>query len=178
LSVRFLSGEINSYPFSPAPLSNESQLILPHLLRLARHGWWPVGSQPAVDGLPSEDETVGWGPAGGYVYQKPFVEFFASEAVVDKLEDAVGTVKGEVDFLAGNRAVRPNHLPPRVPLRILFYHRKGELKTSVRDTERNAVTWGVFPGQEIVQPTIIEQESFLMWKVRASLGSNLSRTVE
>jgi methylenetetrahydrofolate reductase (NADPH) len=109
LSVRFLSGEINSYPFSPAPLSNESQLILPHLLHLAKHGWWPVGSQPAVDGLPSEDETLGWGPAGGYVYQKPFVEFFASEAIVEKLEETIGTVKGVVDFLAGNRAVRPNY---------------------------------------------------------------------
>lgn len=31
--------------------------------------------------------------------------------------------------------------------------------------ERNAVTWGVFPGQEIVQSTIIERESFLSWKV-------------
>ena len=30
---------------------------------------------------------------------------------------------------------------------------------------RNAVTWGVFPGQEVVQTTIIERESFLSWKV-------------
>jgi hypothetical protein len=30
---------------------------------------------------------------------------------------------------------------------------------------RNAVTWGVFPGQEIAQTTIIERESFLSWKV-------------
>lgn len=110
------------------------------------------------------------------MYQKPFVEFFASEAIVDKLEVAVGTVKGVVDFLAGNHAVRLNYLPPHIPLN--FYHRKGELKTSVRDTERNAVTWGVFPGQEIVQSTIIEQESFLMWKVRALLGLNSSRMVE
>jgi hypothetical protein len=28
------------------------------------------------------------------------------------------------------------------------------------------VTWGVFPGQEVVQTTIIERESFLTWKVR------------
>ena len=35
-------------------------------------------------------------------------------------------------------------------------------------TERNAVTWGVFPGQEIIQSTIIEQESFLTWKVRVA----------
>lgn len=33
------------------------------------------------------------------------------------------------------------------------------------DDGRNAVTWGVFPGQEIVQTTIIERESFLAWKV-------------
>ncbi|KAI9511116.1 methylenetetrahydrofolate reduct [Russula earlei] len=147
LNLRFLSGEISSYPFSPVPLSNESQLILPHLLRLAKHGWWPVGSQPAVDGLPSDDNTVGWGPAGGYVYQKPFVEFFASVSIVDKLEKAIGAVNGVVDFLAGNNA--------------------GELKTSLQDTERNAVTWGVFPGQEIIQSTIIEQESFLTWKDEA-----------
>ena len=28
------------------------------------------------------------------------------------------------------------------------------------------MTWGVFTGQEIVQSTIIERESFLTWKVR------------
>jgi hypothetical protein len=44
----------------------------------------------------------------------------------------------------------------------------------MQDTERNAVTWGVFPGQEIVQSTIIEQESFLTWKVRSLI---LSRSI-
>jgi hypothetical protein len=29
----------------------------------------------------------------------------------------------------------------------------------------NTVTWGVFPGKEIVQPTIIEEVSFRAWKV-------------
>jgi methylenetetrahydrofolate reductase (NADPH) len=148
LCLSFLSGEITSYPFSTAPLSSESQLILPHLLRLAGHGWWPVSSQPAVDGTPSEDDTVGWGPPGGYVYQKPFVEFFASEAIVERLERAIETMNGAVDFLAGNKA--------------------GEIKTNMQDAERNAVTWGVFPGQEIIQSTIIEQESFITWKVRIS----------
>jgi methylenetetrahydrofolate reductase (NADPH) len=42
---------------------------------------------------------------GGYVYQKPFVEFFASAAVVERLERAIGKVNGVVDFLAGNKAV-------------------------------------------------------------------------
>lgn len=29
----------------------------------------------------------------------------------------------------------------------------------------NAVTWGVFPGKEIVQPTVVDPISFLSWKV-------------
>jgi methylenetetrahydrofolate reductase (NADPH) len=45
--------------------------------------------------------------------------------------------------------------------------RKGDVRTSVQASERNAVTWGVFPGQEIVQSTIIEEESFLTWKDEA-----------
>ena len=30
-----------------------------------------------------------------------------------------------------------------------------------------AVTWGVFPGKEIVQPTIVEKTTFLAWKDEA-----------
>lgn len=29
----------------------------------------------------------------------------------------------------------------------------------------NAVTWGVFPGREIVQPTVVDSQSFGIWKV-------------
>lgn len=29
----------------------------------------------------------------------------------------------------------------------------------------NAVTWGVFPGREIVQPTVVDAASFAIWKV-------------
>jgi methylenetetrahydrofolate reductase (NADPH) len=29
----------------------------------------------------------------------------------------------------------------------------------------NAVTWGVFPGMEIIQPTVVDPISFLSWKV-------------
>ena len=31
----------------------------------------------------------------------------------------------------------------------------------------NAVTWGVFPGREVTQPTIVDQASFLAWKAEA-----------
>lgn len=42
------------------------------------------------------------------------------------------------------------------------------------DDGRNAVTWGVFPGQEIAQSTIIERESFLSWKACTSSSGPLS----
>lgn len=103
ICLRFLTFHASSWPFSPSPLSSESQLILPHLKRLAHLGWWPVGSQPAVDGARSEDETVGWGPRSGYVYQKAFVEFFVGEEEVRRLEGRVRERgKGEVDLLACN----------------------------------------------------------------------------
>ncbi|KAA1469427.1 methylenetetrahydrofolate reduct [Dentipellis sp. KUC8613] len=148
ICMRFLTSETTSYPFSPSPLSTESQRILPQLKRLARLGWWSVGSQPAVDGEPSEDPVIGWGPTGGYVFQKPFIEFFADEDVVKRLEKKVKEKgKGWVDYLAANF--------------------EGGFKSNVQEGQRNAVTWGVFPGQEIIQSTIIEQESFLTWKEEA-----------
>lgn len=42
---------------------------------------------------------------------------------------------------------------------------QGDFRSNVPDGGRNAVTWGVFPGQEIAQSTIIEKNSFLSWKV-------------
>lgn len=55
---------------------------------------------------------------------------------------------------------------------------QSNLRTNVDDDGRNAVTWGVFPGQEIAQTTIIEKESFLAWKVLlcAELLCDVTRT--
>jgi methylenetetrahydrofolate reductase (NADPH) len=35
----------------------------------------------------------------------------------------------------------------------------------------NAVTWGIFPGREIVQPTVVDPVSFLYWKVSSKVIS-------
>ena len=43
----------------------------------------------------------------------------------------------------------------------------GDLQTNAPSEGPNAVTWGVFPGKEIVQPTIVETISFLAWKDEA-----------
>lgn len=41
------------------------------------------------------------------------------------------------------------------------------MKTNTQTDGPNAVTWGVFPGQEIVQPTVVEASSFMAWKDEA-----------
>ena len=33
---------------------------------------------------------------------------------------------------------------------------KGEQMQNVGDNDINAVTWGVFPGKEIIQPTVVD----------------------
>ena len=55
----------------------------------------------------SSDEVFGWGPAGGYVFQKGFVEFFAEREDVERLEKKINS-KGDgwVDFFAANEEVR------------------------------------------------------------------------
>ncbi|KAH8117002.1 MTHFR-domain-containing protein [Phellopilus nigrolimitatus] len=142
LFIAHLYSKITSTPFSPAPLSPESLLILPHLENLTRRGWWTVFSQPAVDGASSADEVY------GYVFQKGFVEFFAEKADVDRLEERIRCKSdGWVHFFAANE--------------------KGEFRSNVPEGSRNAVTWGVFPGQEIAQSTIIERDSFISWKDEA-----------
>ncbi|KDQ61166.1 hypothetical protein JAAARDRAFT_55867 [Jaapia argillacea MUCL 33604] len=146
--LSYLHSQTQSTPFYPDPLSAESSLILQHLEKLTQRSWWTVGSQPAVDGAPSTDEIFGWGPSAGYVYQKGFVEFFAEKADVEKIEKKIQEEgSGWVDYFAGGI--------------------DGECVTNVPEGGRNAVTWGVFPGQEIIQTTIIEQESFLSWKDEA-----------
>lgn len=39
--------------------------------------------------------------------------------------------------------------------------------TNTKGETPNAVTWGVFPGQEIVQPTVVDGQAFKAWKDEA-----------
>jgi methylenetetrahydrofolate reductase (NADPH) len=54
-------------------------------LNLIKQGYLTVSSQPAVNGAASDDPVYGWGPKGGYVYQKAFIEFFISDKIVKDL---------------------------------------------------------------------------------------------
>ncbi|KAG9124492.1 hypothetical protein FRC07_011450 [Ceratobasidium sp. 392] len=145
LFLSYLRAEISTTPFSPTPLSAESESIISQLLTLTSHGLWTVASQPAVDAVLSSDPVVGWGPRGGRVFQKAFVEFFCEQELVGRLARAVEQFgDGWVTYFAGDS--------------------EDGFETNIADDGSNAVTWGVFPGQEVAQPTIIDRDSFLAWK--------------
>ncbi|ORZ13542.1 methylenetetrahydrofolate reductase-domain-containing protein [Absidia repens] len=144
---RYILGQLDSLPWSEDRLQTETDAIRQALTEINRRGYWSVGSQPSVNGVPSQDPVFGWGPKGGYVYQKAFLEFFVSPKQLEQIlkrfdQDPV------VTYYAMNR--------------------NGDLRTNVLDQEaQNAVTWGVFPGKEIVQPTLIERANFESWNEEA-----------
>uniref|UniRef100_A0A673U5S3 Methylenetetrahydrofolate reductase n=1 Tax=Suricata suricatta TaxID=37032 RepID=A0A673U5S3_SURSU len=116
----YLSGEPNQngykvtcLPWNDEPLAAETSLMKEELLRVNRQGILTINSQPNINGKPSSDPVVGWGPSGGYVFQK------------------------------------------------------GENITNAPELQPNAVTWGIFPGREIIQPTVVDPISFMFWKDEA-----------
>ncbi len=70
LFVRHISGDLEAIPWSEEGLNEESIAIREELLKLNRKGWWTVASQPAVNGVRSDDKLFGWGPKNGFVFQK------------------------------------------------------------------------------------------------------------
>jgi len=46
-------------------------------------------------------------------------------------------------------------------------NKSGVKYQNVSDEEVNAVTWGVFKGREIIQPTVVDATAFMIWKEEA-----------
>lgn len=130
-----------------ATLSPETAVITSELTALTTEkGYWTMASQPAVDGLPSTHTTHGWGPPGGFVFQKSFVEFFVDGSTFqDSLRPHLDRLhkEGEISYYAGNAA--------------------GEFASSEAPEAVHAVTWGSFAGKEIATATMVEEVSFRAW---------------
>ncbi|BFZ60016.1 methylenetetrahydrofolate reductase 1 [Saitoella coloradoensis] len=143
LFVRHVKGELRAIPWSEEGLAPESEAIRQHLIGLNQKGWWTVGSQPALNAKPSADAIFGWGPKNGWVFQKAFVEFFVSPEDWRELYERLKE-QPQISFYAGNR--------------------RGDHYSNMEQSDANVVTWGIFPGREVAQPTIIEEVSFRAWK--------------
>ncbi|KAG5647475.1 hypothetical protein DXG03_009410 [Asterophora parasitica] len=103
-------------------------------------------TNPAVNGARSDDKVFGWGPSNGFVYQKAYLEFFVTPALL---------------------TLPLKHIERDPNITYYVINNRGDLKTNTHSDGPNAVTWGVFPGKEIVQPTIVEAVSFMAWKDEA-----------
>ncbi|MCJ1286733.1 hypothetical protein MMC26_006079 [Xylographa opegraphella] len=155
LFIRFLINEVQSLPWSESPITSESDSIKKELVDLNQRGFLTINSQPSVNGAKSVDPTFGWGPPGGYCYQKAYLELLVSPQLISELIRRIEQVE-DITYYAVKKA--------------------GDLRTNSPGDGPNAVTWGVFPGKEIVQPTIVETISFLAWKDEAfRLGSDWAR---
>lgn len=156
LFVNYMSGKVASLPWCEAPVQPETDVLKEDLIDLNKRGLLTINSQPAVDGAKSSDPVNGWGPRGGYVYQKAYLEVLIHPHLIDEIINRMEQ-DPDITYYAVNNS--------------------GELQTNAdSDGGPNAVTWGVFPGKEIVQPTIVETISFLAWRDEFyHLGSEWSK---
>ncbi|OJK02461.1 hypothetical protein ASPACDRAFT_24908 [Aspergillus aculeatus ATCC 16872] len=143
--VDFLEGKLARLPWSDSPITAEANAIKDDLIELNKKGIFTINSQPAVNGVKSSHPVYGWGPKNGYVYQKAYLELLIPSYLLDDLIARI-----EKNGYLTYHAVSKN----------------GNLRTNTNDSP-NALTWGIFAGREIVQPTIVETVSFLAWKDEA-----------
>jgi len=149
LFVKFLStgSDVTQLPWCDEKPGLEMVGIRSQLCEMCRAGMLTINSQARVNGALSTDLVYGWGPAGGVVYQKAYVEFFCSPAMLKMLKEHFAKKK-DVDWMAISKG--------------------GDMQTSPNATGPvTAVTWGVFPGREIQQPTVVDAASFKAWKDEA-----------
>ncbi|KAJ2843734.1 methylenetetrahydrofolate reductase (NAD(P)H) met13, partial [Coemansia erecta] len=146
LFVQYCQGGLDALPWSDTPLQLESAPIQARLAQINGRGFLTINSQPSCNGAPSSDKMHGWGPPNGFVYKKAYLEFFVAP--------------GDMHALLGRLGAEPT-------LTYYAVNKRGKLLTNCPEDSPNAVTWGVFPGKEILQPTIVERVSFLAWKDEA-----------
>jgi len=139
--------KIERTPWCDSELSKETGLIAEKLAKVNMNGVLTINSQPSANCVDSSDPILGWGQPGGYVFQKAYLEFFTSEENVLALLQVLGRFPG-VNFQVVNNSGRVNF-------------------TNIKSKRPIAVTWGVFPGREIVQPTIVDPIAFNQWRTEA-----------
>jgi len=136
--------KVTKIPWEDDTLSEETSMISGRLADMNRRGVLTINSQPNVNAVSSTDPIFGWGNPNGYIFQKAYVEFFTSKENVDTLLEVLKQF-------------------PNVNYHII--NEMGQEETNCDELEPIAVTWGVFPGKEIVQPTVVDPIAFKSWKV-------------
>lgn len=161
----YCSGSVALLPWSEMEtLSKESSPISEELVRLNKAGYLTINSQPSVNGLPSNHRVHGWGPRGGTVYQKAYIEFFCSKSKLDSIIEKIDKMNMCNSMSGGPLASGEKGVNM---LTYIAVNAAGDKRTNTDGSSVTAVTWGVFPGREILQPTVVDPVSFMVWKDEA-----------
>ncbi|XP_076802588.1 methylenetetrahydrofolate reductase (NADPH)-like [Clavelina lepadiformis] len=140
--------KVTETPWCEDGLSAETNVLSEPLSKYNAIGVLTINSQPNVNGVPSTHPIFGWGDKGGYIFQKAYLEFFINKRYASAL-----------------KKILPKY-HPRV-----YYHMIDACgETDHTNADRNypnAVTWGVFAGKEVLQPTVVDPISFIVWKDEA-----------
>ncbi|CAI8494291.1 unnamed protein product [Hanseniaspora opuntiae] len=190
LIINYLKGDLRSLPWCDTSVALEAKQLLRLLISLNQGGILTVNSQPKANGVPSSDPILGWGPSLGYVYQKQYIEFLLPKRklkdflllmnqkttttftyLISDSQDEIFIYKGDdgqsrvmasdvtkkADIEKSSVLQKYNDLLPDICKKMYCQCFHG-------CTKPTAVTWGCFPGREIVTSTIVEKNSFLMWR--------------
>ncbi|KRX14484.1 putative methylenetetrahydrofolate reductase [Trichinella nelsoni] len=138
---------VRRLPWNENHLDPAADILKNELIYYNSNGILTINCQAAVNGLPSSDPIFGWGEANGYIYQKGYLEFFASSTCT---------------------TILLNHVQNFPSINYHAINFDGSFETFNYDEDATvALTWGVFVGQEIVQPTVASAASFRVWKDEA-----------
>lgn len=180
----YIEGRIPIIPWCESPLQAETQPITSPLSRINRAGFLTINSQPAINGERSDHSVYGWGGPGGRVYQKAYVEFFASpqhlQTIMRHIDafpslafyaiDANGldytSVPGHGSSAQSSRSTSVSGTPlaPPPSSSSLSGVNMGLSSAAVHAKKSvTALTWGCFPNKEILQPTVFDYDSFVVW---------------
>ncbi|TGJ86518.1 hypothetical protein E0Z10_g2228 [Xylaria hypoxylon] len=160
LFVRHLKGELNAIPWSEEEVHEETGTITDQLIRLNQRGLWTVASQPAVNGFRSEDPTFWLGPS-------PWLHISKGVRRVLYLRCRMAHPKRKVNKPRAGDFVSSDFPSAASPSGTAETTGADDNGYSMGESTTNAVTWGVFPGKEILTPTIIEEVSFRAWSEEA-----------
>lgn len=145
--AKYVEGKVPHLPWCETALKPESFTIQGQLASLNRAGFLSINSQPPVNGVPSSHPVFGWGGTGGYIYQKSYIEFFVSPENAQVLIGMVAMNKSMNLYAVNNDGK--------------------EMRAGSEEGGITALTWGVFPNREILQPTIFDPDTFLIWAEEA-----------
>jgi len=139
---------VTETPWCDEGLAPETSLMTDKLVKCNSQGVLTINSQPRLNGVPSTDPIHGWGGKGGYIFQKAYLEFFINAHLAEALKIVLRKFNHRIHYHMVNKSGSDEY-------------------TNAEKGKSNAVTWGIFPGKEIAQPTIVDPESFLAWKDEA-----------